>query len=311
MSSEWDGDAGLTIADVGSELDQVVLDEGLASLAANRDRPYYDAAADTEAATQYYSGVDATASGLELMGAVQTLVTRTHSHTPRYKPTVMVYPWVDLHPDRQLRSVYSGKTFDPADVIRDDARIEAERTLRLRDFVTTEAAIGPDAFTDELDELDAQMPYNCEHVVPQSSFAKKEPMRGDLHHLFTCESRCNSFRSNTPYFDFADDERAVMQYCGRSEQDRFEPRAGKGAVARATMYFLLRYPGMIGDESRELQAERLPILLAWHQAYPVEEWELHRNAAIFEIQGNRNPLIDNPQWASRIPFETAFGTPGR
>ena len=148
-------------------------------------------------------------------------------------------------------------------MIRDDARIEAERTLRLRDFVAREAAIGPDAFTDELDELDAQMPYNCEHVVPQSSFAKKEPMRGDLHHLFTCESRCNSFRSNTPYYEFNDD-RAVMHDCGRSEPGeagRFEPRAGKGAVARATMYFLLRYPGMIGDESRELQAERLPILL--------------------------------------------------
>lgn len=303
----------MTTADGGAELDQAVLDRGLASLAANRDSPYYDAAADTDAAAEYYTGVDETASGAELMGALQALVKRTHSHTPRYEPSEMVYPWVDLHPDRQLRSIYSGKTFDPEDVIRDDARIEAERTLRLRDFVSREAAIGPDAFTDELDELDALLPYNCEHVVPQSFFAKKEPMRGDLHHLFTCESHCNSFRSNTPYYDFGDDERVVMQDCGRSEPGeagRFEPRSGKGAVARATMYFLLRYPGLIGDESRELQAERLPILLAWHQAQPVEEWERHRNAAIFEIQGNRNPLIDNPQWASRLPFQTAFGTPG-
>ncbi|MFY9922714.1 MAG: endonuclease [Mycobacterium sp.] len=313
MSSERDGEAGVTTADGGAEVDQAVLDRGLASLAANRDRPYYDAAADTEAAKQYYNGVDKTVSGAELMGALLALVKRTHSQTPHYKPTDMVYPWVDLHPDRQLRSIYSGKTFAPEDVIRDDARSEAERTLRLRDFVSREAAIGPDAFTDELDELDALLPYNCEHVVPQSSFAKKEPMRGDLHHLFTCESRCNSFRSNTPYYDFSDDERVVMQDCGRSEPGeagRFEPRSGKGAVARATMYFLLRYPGLIGDESRELQAERLPILLAWHQAQPVEEWERHRNAAIFEIQGNRNPLIDNPQWASKIPFQTAFGTPG-
>jgi endonuclease G, mitochondrial len=313
VNSERDGVAGLTTAEVAGEVDQAVVEEGLASLATNRDRPYYDAAADANAATEYYSGVDATATGAELMGILQALVTRTHTQKPNYKPTVMVYPWVDLHPDRQLRSIYSGKTFDPADVIRDDARIEAERTLRLRDFVTREAAIGPDAFADELDELDAQMPYNCEHVVPQSYFTKREPMRGDLHHLFTCESRCNSFRSNTPYFDFGDDERAVMQDCGRSEPGepgRFEPRAGKGAVARATMYFLLRYPGLVGDVARELHAERLPILLAWHESEPVEEWERHRNAAIFEIQGNRNPLIDNPQWASRIPFETAFGSPG-
>jgi len=291
-----------------AELDEAVLGDGLVSLAANRDRPYYDAVADADAAAQYYSAVDATASGPELLHALKTRVTQTHTHTPRYKPAVMVYPWVDLHPDRQLRSIYSGKPFDPEDVIRDDARIEAERTIRLRDLVTREVAIGPDAFTDELAELDALMPYNCEHVVPQSSFAKKEPMRGDLHHLFTCESRCNSFRNNTPYFDF-DDARAVMDECGRSESGRFEPVAGKGAVARATLYFLLRYPGLIGDESRELQAERLPILLAWHEAEPVGEWERHRNAAIAEIQGNRNPLIDNSQWARRIPFQAAFGRP--
>jgi endonuclease G, mitochondrial len=296
--------------DVAAELDQAVLDEGLASLAANRDRPYYDAGSDADAAAQYYSAVDATATGPELLRALKTLVTQTHTQTPRYKPAVMVYPWVDLHPDRRLRSIYSGKSFDPEDVIRDDARIEAIRTSRLQDFLAREAAIGPDEFTDELAELDALLPYNCEHVVPQSSFAKKEPMRGDLHHLFTCESRCNSFRNNTPYFDFDDAEDAEMDDCGRSEHEKFEPQSGKGAVARATMYFLLRYPGLIGDESRELQAERLPILLAWHEAEPAGEWERHRNAAIAEIQGNRNPLIDNPQWASRIPFQSAFGRPG-
>jgi endonuclease I len=50
----------------------------------------------------------------------------------------------------------------------------------------------------------AELRFNCEHVVPQSWYAKAEPMRGDLHHLFACEPRCNSFRSNIPYFDFAD-----------------------------------------------------------------------------------------------------------
>lgn len=298
-------------ADVAEvELDEAVLQDGLAILAANRGRPYYDAAADADAANQYYSSIEADSSGATLLEALKRLVTQTHKNMPRYKPAVMVYPWVDLHPDRQLRSIYSGKPFSPEEVIRDDARIEAERTVRLREFVSREAAVGPDELTDELAELDALMPYNCEHVVPQSSFAKKEPMRGDLHHLFTCESRCNSFRSNTPYFDFPETDRAVMQDCGRSEAGRFEPRSGKGAVARATMYFLLRYPGMMGDETRELQAERFPILLAWNDQHPADEWERHRNAAIAEIQGNRNPFIDNPQWAAKIPFATAFGRPG-
>jgi endonuclease I len=29
--------------------------------------------------------------------------------------------------------------------------------------------------------------------------------------------------------------------------------------------------------------------------------------AIAEIQGNRNPLIDHPEWANAIAFEDAFG----
>ena len=95
------------------------------------------------------------------------------------------------------------------------------------------------------DTADAMLPYNCEHVVPQSWFGKREPMRGDLHHPFVCESRCNSFRGNTPYTEFADlpsVEKVVRTRCGRNEEKGFEPAHGKGAAARAVFYFLLRCP---------------------------------------------------------------------
>ena len=94
--------------------------------------------------------------------------------------------------------------------------------------------------------------------------------------------------------------------CGRREPEGFEPLAGKGPVARATLYFLLRYPGVVGDESRELGRERIALLLAWHRDDPVGEYERHRNAAIAELQGNRNPLIDHPEWAERIAFEVSI-----
>jgi hypothetical protein len=77
---------GSTTADVAAELDQAIVDEGLASKAANRDRTYYEAAADADAAAQYYSAVGATATGPELLRALQTLLTRTHTQTPRYAP---------------------------------------------------------------------------------------------------------------------------------------------------------------------------------------------------------------------------------
>jgi hypothetical protein len=38
------------------------------------------------------------------------------------------------------------------------------------------------------DAVEAAPPYNGEHVVPQSWFGNAEPMRGDLHRLFACET---------------------------------------------------------------------------------------------------------------------------
>jgi endonuclease G, mitochondrial len=76
----------------------------------------------------------------------------------------------------------------------------------------------------------------------------------------------------------------------------------KGAVARATFYFLLRYPAL-----RPYSDEAIATLLQWHEAEPVSEYERHRNAAIFERQGNRNPLIDHPEWAARIDFGRPAG----
>ena len=277
---------------------------------AARDRPYYLEQPDAEKREQYYATIRPGAEDGELFTALSQLTTEKHTIVKRYDPKKHVYPWVDLHPDLKLRSIYSGKTFPPQELIRADGRIEAARR-RLDEVV----AGGREASKVEIAALEAaaQEPFNCEHVVPQSSFAKKEPMRGDLHHLFACESRCNSFRGNTPYFDFAGFEEAIQQDCGKREGSdaaaKFEPSNGKGAVARATLYFLLRYPGMIGDRVVELQVGQLPLLLEWHRLEPVGEWERHRNAAIEELQGNRNPLIDHPEWAAKIDFAAGFGQP--
>jgi len=131
-------------------------------------------------------------------------------------------------------------------------------------------------------------------------------MKGDLHHLFTCEWGCNSFRGNTPYFDFPDFEEKDRDQCGRRVEDRFEPSSGKGAVARATLYFLVRYPDQIGDAERELQVARLPTILAWHTAFPVTDYERHRNAAIGDMQGNRNPFVDRPELVDQVDFAQGF-----
>lgn len=284
------------VSTVEKDVDAALINHRLA-----QERPYYDRAADITARNAYYADVD-TGDGGALRRALTTLLTETHEPQPRYKPMRLVYPWVDLHKDGRLRSVYSGKDFSAEELIRADAAVAEARLARVQELLLQESTAGPAEFEAEFVALEASMPFNCEHVVPQSWFAEKEPMRGDLHHLFACEAGCNSFRGNFPYFDFPDFDEAVRDACGMRESVGFEPQEGKGAVARATLYFLLRYPGQVGDAAREFPEDRLPVLLRWHESEAVTEYELHRNAAIAEIQGNRNPLIDHPEWAREIDF---------
>jgi endonuclease G len=272
-----------------TERAQAGLGAVLAELADARTRTYYDPAADLADAERYYAEVT--------LEQVARLVTETHRVRPRYQPATHLYPWVDLQPDKTLRSLYTGQHYDPAQLIAEDFWIaERRRGERAR---LTALESGLDAAAVE-DAVEAALPYNCEHVVPQSWFGKAEPMRGDLHHLFACETRCNSFRGNTPYAefgDFPDLDEVVRSDCGKSEGNGFEPAHGKGPAARAVLYFLLRYPGVISPA--ELPPDRLGVLLDWHDREPVSEWERHRNTAIFARQGNRNPFIDHSEWAAQ------------
>ena len=276
--------------------------EALQELESATTRPYYDEAKDAEARVQYYTGITPTVPPRLLYQQLNRLVTQTHKNRLAYQPSTHLYPWVDLHeatPKPVLKSIYSGREFDPREFIQADFQIEQQRQ-RVLETLMREAALASAALEERLDFLEASMPFNCEHVVPQSWFGKREPMRGDLHHLFACESACNSFRSNIPYFDFPDFEEAIRQACGKREEGKFEPSAGKGAVARATLYFLLRYPKEIARSSKEYTEDRVETLKAWHRKHPVDRYEKHRNAAIFQKQGNRNPLIDFPAWVDAL-----------
>ena len=67
-----------------------------------------------------------------------------------------------------------------------------------------------------------------------------------------------------------------MDECGLSESKGFEPKEGKGTVARATLYFLMRYPKVISQYSQQ----QLISLITWHVNEPPTVYEKHRNAAI-------------------------------
>jgi endonuclease I len=263
---------------MGGEL----LRAALAEHAAAQERPYYDEGTDRAAAESYYGDVEPS------FDALSKLLESTHRDQRHYSPAVELYPWVDLQPDGKIHSLYTDEVYEPEQLIEEAAQTH-ERREQLR------------AENKDETQVEELAPYNCEHTVCQSWFEHGEPMRGDLHHLFACERKCNSFRSNTPYTDFPDYLEVVREACGKSEASGFEPWRGKGPAARATLYFTLRYP-KLGVYSEET----LALILAWHEAEPVSDYERHRNAAAFERQGNRNPLIDNPEWASKIAFSSGI-----
>jgi deoxyribonuclease I len=237
------------------------------------NKTYYDAELDARVRNDYYCDTAFTSEELH------SLLVRTHTSHLKYSPHEYVYPWVDLQENLQLKSLYSGQHLDPVEVIEEDLRLM--NTLSEGGFKTSSKFL-----------------FNTEHVVPQSWFDGDEPMRGDLHHLFACEPGCNSMRSNLPYYDFQSYEpelaaSGIRTGCGMVEAGKFEPEYGKGIVARAVFYFAIRYKDVIRMDTQM----NLELLLGWHREYPVTLYEMHRNAAIQELQGNRNPFIDFPDIA--------------
>jgi endonuclease I len=254
----------------------------------------------------YYSNVDI-ANIDSLFEKLNQLIENTHKTKLTYQPSLHLYPMVDRYQDGRLKSIYSGKSFSLETILSMDAQVDKARAEAISNFNSFE--LSESEFESKLQELEDSLPYNCEHVVPQSWFNKKEPMRGDIHHLFTCEMKCNSFRSNNPYFDFPDYgsnyAELIRDECGKLEQNRFEPEINKGVVARAVLYFLVRYPGKI-NAGMGYASSDIPMLLKWHKDNKISLYEYHRNQIIYQAQGNRNPFIDFPELADNVNFKSAF-----
>lgn len=297
---------------------------------------YYSADEDRTEAKAYYDGIRSGLSKKQLFKALHDLVKGTHTKVFDYATArhEHLYPWIDRHKDETLKSIYSKETMPEELFVAERLAYEAaiERAASVRE--TTIEALPIEVLEEEDAALEAAGKFNCEHVVPQSWFRgepEQRAQKSDLHHLFTCETGCNSFRSNIPYFDFTSEEEAAIRaaeispveallnpaleavraQCGLRDGRRFEPSAGKGAVARATLYFLLRYPGVVGDvktgPKKEFVKSNVGLLIDWAKADPPKRYEQHRNAEIAKVQGNRNPLIDRPDWLKKIAFDEGFG----
>lgn len=155
---------------------------------------------------------------------------------------------------------------------------------------TGQLAVG---YTNRLD-CQNNFSFNTEHIFPQSFFGQLQPMRSDIHHLLPGTASANGERSNNPFGVVSNPSWSVGG--SKSNGNTFEPRdQSKGDIARAMMYFVIRYQDFSG-----FMAPQEAILRQWNKQFGPDSVDVARNDAIEVLQKNRNPFIDHPAFCDRI-----------
>ena len=156
--------------------------------------------------------------------------------------------------------------------------------------------------------------YNREHSFPKSWFDDQAPMVTDLFHIYPTDGFVNGKRSNYPFGEISNyswistngSKVGNCSYTGYSGLV-FEPiDEYKGDFARTYFYMMTRYVDLVSSwNSDMLSGDDLAywakeMLLEWDANDPVNSKETDRNNAVYEIQNNRNPFIDHPEFTGSI-----------
>lgn len=138
----------------------------------------------------------------------------------------------------------------------------------------------------------------------------------------------NASSTSTIYCIYADGTYDVSGWKGKSSlgEDVFEPtNKWKGNVARALLYMATRYGKKLTGSTTNSEYEpylhfetydtstdhnrsdnegifhNLSTFLSWNELDPVDDYEKKRNNLIYKnVQDNRNPYVDHPEWARRV-----------
>ncbi len=131
--------------------------------------------------------------------------------------------------------------------------------------------------------------WNREHVWPQS-LLNTSTQKSDLQNLKPSDVDENGFRGNK-YFDNV------------STSSTYEPHDDvKGDIARILFYMVIMYSDLelVNHTPSQGEMALLNVLLSWHEADPVDDFERNRNDVIYSYQKNRNPFIDYPEFVDLI-----------
>lgn len=253
---------------------------------------------------KYYQGIDEGLMGEDLIVALSTL-TSTGFVSKSYSSLPSIYQYSDrsLNDPSLMQMVYTGtlKSFSPGGI--------------------------PGS-------------ANKEHVWPASWYGSNKREEGggtpgaDAHNILPSATDLNSKRGTSAFDElpFATSFKALEfgttnygtvgnndSYVWSTAFDRSNgqnddilyPAIGyRGTIARILMYVATRYrndsrfPVMLHDQSTTLKIGRigkLSTLLKWHFIEPPSAFEIKRNNEVAtRWHHNRNPFVDNPDYARRI-----------
>lgn len=158
---------------------------------------------------------------------------------------------------------------------------------------------------------------NREHSFPKSWFGSIKPAYSDVVHVIPTDGYINNMRSDLPYGETDSPTKGSKGIDGAQYYSKvgpcsvegytknvFEPDDEyKGDLARIYFYMATCYEPLIatwtsdmlgGTSYQPFSSWALPMLMKWSANDPVSEKEVSRNAAIWQLQGNRNPFVDYP-----------------
>ncbi len=237
----------------------------------------------------YYSGITAD-SGNALLGQIHDLIVNTHTKYTSYKEC----------------KTYASQT-DPSG----SGVLEFYTHETMTSFSGTKGT------------------WNREHVWPQNlsnGLWGESGAGSDMHHIRPSEGMLNNSRGSKKYGNVTNGTAeyskttsgANSELGGYSNSSTFMPLDNvKGDAARIVMYVYTHYNkganvhGTVDSRGSgtldftdvmapSTESAAIKLLLEWNKLDPVDDIEMRRNNEAFKVQGNRNPFIDHPEFASAI-----------
>ncbi|HMM00963.1 MAG TPA: endonuclease [Bacilli bacterium] len=156
--------------------------------------------------------------------------------------------------------------------------------------------------------------WNKEHCFPQSKLADGNDalkannsvvnLSSNIANLFSEDNAVNEGRNNYSFTEIPDSiHNYIKDSFGNDTDLKFfttgvQPTfLARGEVARANLYMILKYPENCGINENGY----IGVFLKWNLEFPPTlERDYVRNSVVYDVQGDRNPFIDDNTLACRI-----------